>query len=51
MIASTKTCIADCRTIKTSNENADFSPKIIKNSIKEGEKKTIQALKGQQDQW
>jgi NTE family protein len=32
-------------------ENADFSPETIKNSIKEGEKKTIQALKGQQDQW
>jgi NTE family protein len=27
-------------------ENADFSPETIKNSIKEGEKKTIQALKG-----
>ena len=28
-------------------ENADFSPETIKNSIKEGEMKTIQALKGQ----
>jgi NTE family protein len=27
-------------------ENADFSPETIKNSIKEGEMKTIQALKG-----
>ena len=27
-------------------ENADFSPETIRNSIKEGEKKTIQALKG-----
>ena len=27
-------------------ENADFSPQTIKNSIKEGEMKTIQALKG-----
>jgi hypothetical protein len=28
-------------------ENADFSPETIKNSIKEGEMKTIQALKGE----
>ena len=28
------------------HENADFSPETIKNSIKEGEMKTIQALKG-----
>jgi len=27
-------------------ENADFSAETIKNSIKEGEMKTIQALKG-----
>jgi hypothetical protein len=27
-------------------ENADFSPETIKNSIKEGKMKTIQALKG-----
>jgi NTE family protein len=27
-------------------ENADFSPETIKNSIREGEMKTIQALKG-----
>jgi hypothetical protein len=27
-------------------ENADFSPKIIKNSIKEGEMKTNEVLKG-----
>jgi NTE family protein len=27
-------------------ENADFSPETIKNSIKEGEMKTIQTLKG-----
>lgn len=30
-------------------ENADFSPETIKNSIKEGEMKTIQALKGRCD--
>ena len=30
-------------------ENADFSPETIKNSIKEGEMKTIQALKGRYD--
>ncbi len=30
-------------------ENADFSAETIKNSIEEGEMKTIQALKGRYD--
>jgi NTE family protein len=32
-------------------ENADFSPEMIKNSIKEGEMKTTQALTERQDEW
>ena len=32
------------------DENADFSPEMIKNSIKEGEMRTTRVLNEQQDQ-
>ena len=33
------------------DENADFSPEMIKNSIKEGEMRTTRVLNEHQDQW